>query len=532
MSALTVAMIVRNEEQVLPRFLEHLKPLGAQLLVVDTGSTDGTVALLEAAGATVLHRPWDHDFSAARNHGLAQIAAGRWVLVLDADELVSPALVDDVRTVLTDPSVGAATLVMRNTLSQGHRRDARLLRLFRADPSVRYQHRIHEDASEPIAAALIESGQRLVHLQGHVDHLGYQREVAQARGKKERDLRLLRSCIEADPRDLYSRFKLLELARFWDDVGLWRASAREAAAVLETVSAEALREFRHGGEFIALVAQGVLGDQPKEAAQWMGRFLPWLIPSPAFHLMRGEHHERAGEAVEAEADFQKALTLEPPWGQDLQLNTVRPRMGLARLRWAQGALAAAREEIDAALAANPRDVEALIAGVALVRQMHGTRGVFVWVQAQRQRLAGAHELDWALGEEAMLRGDPKGAVEALRKAERLGKSTALRLRLSQALLGSGRLDEARLCAAALTPDRAEAGLGVLLCDLIRCEPTELELPLEQDVADRALREWLGIVAMAGRKQWNLALRRQAPAVAHLFPWFQRHVEALDGARAH
>ena len=57
MSTVTIAMIVKNEAEMAPGFLESVRGLWDELLVVDTGSTDGTVELFEAAGAKVLRHP-------------------------------------------------------------------------------------------------------------------------------------------------------------------------------------------------------------------------------------------------------------------------------------------------------------------------------------------------------------------------------------------------------------------------------------------------------------------------------------------
>ncbi len=67
---LSLCMILRDEEELLPRFLEHARGLWDELVAVDTGSTDRTPRLLAEAGAKVLHRPWTGDFSAARKASL------------------------------------------------------------------------------------------------------------------------------------------------------------------------------------------------------------------------------------------------------------------------------------------------------------------------------------------------------------------------------------------------------------------------------------------------------------------------------
>lgn len=87
---ITVAMIVRNEEEFLPGCLESLQSLGdslAEICVYDTGSTDGTVSIAQAAGARVQRGYWDDDFARARNAAAGMIQTP-WALVIDADEVL------------------------------------------------------------------------------------------------------------------------------------------------------------------------------------------------------------------------------------------------------------------------------------------------------------------------------------------------------------------------------------------------------------------------------------------------------------
>ena len=78
-------MIVRDEEATLARCLESAAPYVDDIVVVDTGSADGTVALAEKLGARVIRHEWKEDFSEARNASL-EAAASEWLLVLDADD--------------------------------------------------------------------------------------------------------------------------------------------------------------------------------------------------------------------------------------------------------------------------------------------------------------------------------------------------------------------------------------------------------------------------------------------------------------
>ena len=87
--SISVCMIVKNEELNLSRCLMSVKPVADEIIVVDTGSNDKTKAIASALGAKVFDFPWTNDFSEARNYSLSK-ASGDWILVLDADEMISP----------------------------------------------------------------------------------------------------------------------------------------------------------------------------------------------------------------------------------------------------------------------------------------------------------------------------------------------------------------------------------------------------------------------------------------------------------
>jgi len=82
-------MIVKDEEPHLARCLMSVKPIVDEMIVVDTGSDDRTKSIAAALGAKVFDFAWTNDFSEARNYSLSKASAD-WILVLDADEVVSP----------------------------------------------------------------------------------------------------------------------------------------------------------------------------------------------------------------------------------------------------------------------------------------------------------------------------------------------------------------------------------------------------------------------------------------------------------
>jgi glycosyltransferase involved in cell wall biosynthesis/predicted Zn-dependent protease len=205
-AVISACLIVKDEEANLPRCLASLQGKVDEIVVVDTGSTDRTVALAEAAGARVFHFEWCDDFSAARNESLSH-AAGSHILWVDADdELIERApgalrsLCDasnqwgcflDVHCPGTDP--GESTPVVRQW------------RLFPRAAGVRFEGRIHE---HPAAPRVISADDVRQQDGVYVIHWGYTAGPEAMRRKLERNRRLIERTIADDPRQPRHYFNL------------------------------------------------------------------------------------------------------------------------------------------------------------------------------------------------------------------------------------------------------------------------------------------------------------------------------------
>lgn len=474
---LSICMIVRDEADMLPGLLDSVAGLWDELCVVDTGSVDGTVELLAAAGARLARQTWRDDFAAARNASL-DLAGGDWILILDADERVSPELADEIRDLLDDDAAGAATVRLCDELPHGHRRESRLLRLFRRDPSIRFAHAIHEDPSATVGASLARTGRELRRLDGALRHLGYVRDVAAARDKRGRDLRLLERCVAANPRDWYSRYKILEQARFWNDRASWRTAAVATARTIDEAGAADLDDFLFLGDLVVLTAQG-LHDDPRAELAWLDRWRDRTGRSPEYRLRRGVLLEAGGRHAEAADEF--TTCLETPPSQLAQNVTVRPRLGLCRLAAAAGDLAGALAHAQRALDHNPRDPEGLLAAISFARATGGLPAFLA------------------------------------RHGARRGESPEM----AQALLACGEVDAARDVARRLSVHCPEAALGVLICDLIAGRDSDLEIALGQAEADATLTRWLTALHDAHRTDLMQAFAGNAHAVTEIFPWLPK-----------
>lgn len=87
MITVSVCMIVKDEERVLRRCLDSIKDLADEIIIVDTGSADGTKQIALEYTDKVYDFTWIHDFSAARNYSFSK-ATMDYIYVADADELI------------------------------------------------------------------------------------------------------------------------------------------------------------------------------------------------------------------------------------------------------------------------------------------------------------------------------------------------------------------------------------------------------------------------------------------------------------
>ena len=187
---LSLCMIVRDEEEMLPRTLEAIKPAVDEIIIVDTGSTDATIAIAESFGATVIEREWTGSFSDARNASL-EAATGDWFLYLDADEVLVSEDVDRLRGLVGQTWREAFFLHETNfTGDEGNGVSVvhSALRLFRNRPNYRFSGRLHEQIAFHLPAYLPE---RITQSPVRVNHYGYLGVVRESKDKARRNLDLL-----------------------------------------------------------------------------------------------------------------------------------------------------------------------------------------------------------------------------------------------------------------------------------------------------------------------------------------------------
>ncbi len=145
---LSVAIIARNEEARLPACLASVRGIADEIVVVDTLSSDRTPEIARQAGARVEHRRFE-GFGPTKQAAV-DLVSGEWVLSLDADERVSPALAASIQAAIASPGAADAYAVRWNPIFLGRpmrfgslRREW-VVKLFRRGRGRFTDERIHE----------------------------------------------------------------------------------------------------------------------------------------------------------------------------------------------------------------------------------------------------------------------------------------------------------------------------------------------------------------------------------------------------
>ena len=147
MSKVTVVVLTKNEEKNIAAVVQNAKKVAAEVLIVDSGSTDKTVQLAEENGARVVYRAWDNDFSAQRNFALQHVKT-EWVLYLDADERMNDELCCAVEKAMAAKTQKQYSIMRKIhafgfTYKHGIFKPDEVLRLFPVN-KVHWENKVHE----------------------------------------------------------------------------------------------------------------------------------------------------------------------------------------------------------------------------------------------------------------------------------------------------------------------------------------------------------------------------------------------------
>lgn len=199
--------MVKNEEKHLDECLKSLMPLlerlEAELIIVDTGSTDNTVEIAQKYTDKVFFHKWNNNFSEMRNITISY-CTGEWFFCIDGDEVL-----DDTKDIIEFfedneyKKYNTATLIVKNYLSSKDNNMYNMsesYRLFKKDKQFRYEGRVH---NQPIYKYPLKKINTII------NHFGYITDDKELMKKKfERTATLLKKELEADPENIYYNYQL------------------------------------------------------------------------------------------------------------------------------------------------------------------------------------------------------------------------------------------------------------------------------------------------------------------------------------
>jgi glycosyltransferase involved in cell wall biosynthesis len=296
---LTAALIVRDEQAVLADCLRSLDGLADEIVIVDTGSSDASVAIAESHGARVLHQAWAGDFSAPRNLGLDH-ARGEWILYIDADERVAPVARAELEATLASAPATALRVLLSPRVNATPYFE---YRLWRNDPRVRFDGVMHEQVVDAIHAAAREDGRPIADWPGlRLDHVGYEGDQTH---KHQRNRPLLEAQLARDPNNIYNWRHLAQVLDALDQPQQAAAARQRALALALAEPApstdgglawgEMLRaEHARGADVGELLASG----RERWPEHWLIRWIEAIIAL------------EAGNLSAAEAGFRSLLTVD------------------------------------------------------------------------------------------------------------------------------------------------------------------------------------------------------------------------------
>lgn len=205
---LSLCMIVKNEEDNLRDCLNCVTPFADEIIIVDTGSTDGTKRIADSFSARIYDFPWNDSFSDARNESIRH-AKGDWILWLDADDRIDKKWADLLgRLKHVSPEDVVYCFEIVNTTAEGNPSSFMQMRMFPNNKNLRFSGRIHES----IGKSAVDGGMKIEYTDLKIIHAGYH-TPEEVQRKMFRNLRLLEMDLAENPMGTAHLYELAQTHR-------------------------------------------------------------------------------------------------------------------------------------------------------------------------------------------------------------------------------------------------------------------------------------------------------------------------------
>ncbi len=456
---LSLCMIVRDEEQMLPRCLAAVAPAVDEIIVVDTGSTDATIDIARSFGARVIERPWTGSFAEARNASF-DAATGDWVMYLDADEILVEEDTEQLRT-LTGQTWREAFFIVETSylgeLGTGASMVNVTPRIFRNRPGYRFEGRLHEQIFESLPTHLPgRIGQSSV----RVEHYGYLGSVREAKEKSRRNIDLLTRQAAAAPANAFLHFNLGSEYCAAGDTRSGAAELTQARQMLAqegTLAACTYAPLLFSRLVVALRTDGRVDEAAAVAAEGLA-LMPDFTDLVLEQAKISELLERPDEAEEL---YRRCLELgDAParYGAMVGCGTFLPHLHLAELHLRRGETAAARRALVRCVTDHPGFV-AVAASYARVLLLDGASPAETMTEIGRLG-ALPPRVRQSLADALRQAGESALAEEQYRLVlEASPANASLRTTLAEFLLARGAWDDAIEVVSTVADDDPHAALA-------------------------------------------------------------------------
>ncbi|MDX9703223.1 MAG: tetratricopeptide repeat protein [Candidatus Auribacterota bacterium] len=444
---LSICMIVKNEQAFLDSCLMSLALYADEIIVADTGSYDNTIETAKKYTPYVFEYQWNDDFAAARNTVMAK-ATGDWILVIDADEIISLQDHNKIRDML------------KNSMADGYRfakrkyfRDAVGLsgwtpcigeypeekgypgyipewqvRLFRNDPVIRFEGHVHEC----VEYSMRRNDKKIVLSDVPIHHFSQMKTDVQLAQKRQLYAKLGEKKIRFNPMSAKAHYELgvqlLELGEI-----------KQATAVfLQTLKID----YNHYESWEMLGLAYKMSGEPDKALSALNKAIEIKPDNPYTWNNIASIYILCGEDAKARQALEKSLAINPLLPDSLY--------NMASLDYRQGNLEQAAAHVRSVLLLNERHFHGwVLEGQIAVAQNDLNKALSCFENALGIN-PECYEAYYYRANVNLLLGKPADAVVDLQVAWNGLHHYKVGLDLAHVLLGQGEVDRAQTVLASVT----------------------------------------------------------------------------------
>lgn len=318
---ISACMIMKDEIDNIERCLASLSGVVDEVVIYDTGSTDGSIEKAREMGAIVLEGYWDDDFARARNAAL-DACNGEWILAIDADEEYTGDI-RKFRQALMHCALGALQVEIINIADK--ERDQlthRPCRLFKK-AQFHWVGRLHEQVTTRSGAPRVEAG---VAQHACLLHYGYMQAEMERKNKAERNIRIAQMEIDDADETIDLVDKLTNLGRSYSLVNNFdeALSLFARAKSFTTKSPVVMRTLCRTASQTATTAT-----RYNEGLQWADELERWCEHDDVPRFLRSAAHIGLGQWNEALNDLDGLEQLRDDDGVNFPMCLLHARRGIA-----------------------------------------------------------------------------------------------------------------------------------------------------------------------------------------------------------